>query len=103
MTGNDIKPPNMSMMWLGITFLIGGLLTSANIFGTFSSMYAGTNVRAQKFQEKIDMVNTNMKTMRLPELIQTEIREFMFTTQNSLDNQKEMNQFIEMLSPNLKT
>lgn len=46
LTGNDIKPPNMSMMWLGITFLIGGLLTSANIFGTFSSMYAGTNVRA---------------------------------------------------------
>lgn len=76
---------------------------SANIFGTFSSMYSGTNVRAQKFQEKIDMVNTNMKTMRLPEQIQTEIREFMFTTQNSLDNQKEMNQFIEMLSPNLKT
>jgi hypothetical protein len=66
-------------------------------------MYAGTNVRAQKFQEKIDMVNTNMKTMRLPEGIQTEIREFMFTTQNSLDNQKEMNQFITMLSPNLKT
>ena len=48
------------------------------------------------------MVNTNMKTMKLPEGIQTEIREFMFTTQNSLDNQKEMNQFIEMLSPNLK-
>jgi hypothetical protein len=46
LTGNDIKPPNMSMMWLGITFLIGGLLTSANIFGTFTRMYAGTNVRA---------------------------------------------------------
>lgn len=70
----------MSMLWLGICFLIGGLLTSANIFGTFSSMYSGTNVRAQKFQEKIDMVNTNMKTMKLPEGIQTEIREFMFTT-----------------------
>jgi cell division septum initiation protein DivIVA len=48
------------------------------------------------------MVNTNMKNMKLPEEIQTEIREFMFTTQNSLDNQKEMNQFVDMLSPSLK-
>ena len=48
------------------------------------------------------MVNTNMKNMKLPEAIQTEIREFMFTTQNTLDNQKEMNTFVEMLSPSLK-
>lgn len=48
------------------------------------------------------MVNTNMKNMKLPEAIQTEIREFMFTTQNTLDNQKEMNQFVDMLSPSLK-
>lgn len=50
----------------------------------------------------LDMVNTNMKDMRLPEPMQKEIREFMFTTQNTLDNQKEMNIFVEMLSPTLK-
>ena len=60
------------------------------------------NRRSTKFQDMLDMVNTNMKDMRLPEPMQKEIREFMLTTQNTLDNQKEMNIFVEMLSPTLK-
>jgi len=51
----------------------------------------------------MDMVNTSMKNMRLPEEIQNEIREFMFTTQNLLEYQKEMSLFLEMLSPSLKS
>ena len=44
-----------------------------------------------------------MKNMRLPEEIQTEIREFMLSTQGNLDNQNNMNKFVDMLSPSLKT
>ena len=49
------------------------------------------------------MVNTNMKTMRLPEEAQVEIREFLMATQGNLDNQNNMNHFVDMLSPSLKT
>lgn len=49
------------------------------------------------------MVNTNMKNMRLPEETQAEIREFLMATQGNLDNQNNMNQFVDMLSPSLKT
>jgi len=101
--GNDISPPNIYMIWTGIFSLITGALMNANIFGTITSIFQSMNRRAQKFQEQIDMVNTNMKNMKLPEDIQTEIREFMFTTQNTLDNQTEMNQFVDMLSPSLKS
>lgn len=48
------------------------------------------------------MVNTSMKNMRLPEEIQGEVIEFVRATQGNLDNQKNMNKFVEMLSPSLK-
>lgn len=43
-----------------------------------------------------------MKNMKLPEALQTDIRDFMLLTQNLQDNQRETNDFIEMLSPSLR-
>ena len=43
-----------------------------------------------------------MKHLRLPESLQNNIRDFMMTTQNSLDNQLELEQFMSMLTPNYR-
>ena len=43
-----------------------------------------------------------MKNMKLPEHLQSSIRDFMMFTQSNLDNQKELDQFLGIISPSLK-
>jgi hypothetical protein len=49
--GNDISPPNLVMIWIGIIFLVTGAIMTANIFGTMASIFQSINRRSQKFQE----------------------------------------------------
>ena len=78
--GNDIGPPNIPMIWFGALCLICGMVMEANVMATITDIMSAMGIRSTKFQETIDMVNTNMKDLRLPEDTQKEIREFMFTT-----------------------
>ena len=43
-----------------------------------------------------------MKNMKLPENLQNNVREFMLSTQSNLDNQKELDQFLTLISPSLR-
>lgn len=91
------------MLWISNVLLVTGILWIANIFGTISSLYQiTTNFKEQKKDARLEMVNANMKALRVPEALQEEIREFMNLAQNSSENQNEMNQFIALLSPTLK-
>ena len=44
-----------------------------------------------------------MMNMKLPQELQDEIRKFMLETQNNLDNQRELDNFMLMISPSLRT
>jgi regulator of protease activity HflC (stomatin/prohibitin superfamily) len=57
-----------------------GALVNANIFGTIAVIAQTINRKAQRFQEQIDVANTSMKNMKLPESLQNSIREFMMFT-----------------------
>jgi hypothetical protein len=50
----------------------------------------------------MDLTNTSMKNMKIPEDIQTNIREFMMSTYSSLDNQRELDKFYSIISPSLR-
>ena len=43
-----------------------------------------------------------MKHMKIPDEIQTKVIHFMKTTQHSLDQQKELDAFLAMISPSLR-
>jgi len=43
-----------------------------------------------------------MLNMKIPGELQEEIRQFMVSTQNNLDNQKELDSFMQMISPSLR-
>ena len=43
-----------------------------------------------------------MANMNLPTIIQQDVREFMISTQNNLDSQKELDNFMQMISPSLR-
>ena len=89
-------------MLLGILLLVCGALMNANIFGTIANIFQSINRKAQRFQIQIDVANTSMKNMKLPEHLQNSIRDFMMFTQSNLDNQKELDQFLGIISPSLK-
>ena len=42
---------------------------NANIFGTIANIFQSINRKAQRFQEQIDVANTSMKNMKLPETL----------------------------------
>jgi len=65
---------------LDTVLLICGALMNANIFGTIANIFQSINRKAQRFQEQIDVANTSMKNMKLPEPLQGSIREFMMFT-----------------------
>ena len=82
--------------------LIAGALVNANIFGTIAVLVASFNRKAQRFQEQIDIANTSMKNMKLTEHIQANVRDFMMTTQSNLDDQKDLDYFLNVISPSLR-
>lgn len=54
LTGNDIGPVTINMYIINIVLLICGALMNANIFGTLVSIFQQINIKALKFQERID-------------------------------------------------
>ena len=86
LTGNDIYPRSTYQVILSCCLLISGALINANIFGTIAVILQMFNIKSQRLQEQIDLANTSMKNMKMPERLQENIREFMMSTQSNLDN-----------------
>jgi len=86
LTGNEMQPKGDLLTALACIMTVLGSLIIANIFGTFAVVMAALNRKSSKFQEKIDTANSSMMNMKIPESLQDEIRQFMVSTQNNLDN-----------------
>ena len=102
LTGNDIGPRGNFQMGFVTGSLLMGAIINANIFGNMAVLVQGINRKASRFQDQIDTANTAMKNMKLPEEIQQKVQQFMMLTQSSLDQQKELDSFLDMLSPSLR-
>jgi len=86
LTGNEINPVSDLQIAVASILTILGALIIANIFGTFAVVVTSLNRKNSKFQDKIDTANSSMLNMKIPELLQDEIRQFMVATENNLDN-----------------
>jgi hypothetical protein len=67
--GNSVKPDNMALMWTSNFLLVLGILWVANVFGTITSILASTNIRDKKTDVRLELVNSNMRYLKLPEII----------------------------------
>lgn len=84
-TGNDVCPKTNNMLVAASLLLIGGALYNAVIIGELQNLTASLNSRKQAFIEKLDMATTSMKNLELPERIQRTVRDFLISTQATLD------------------
>eukprot|EP00356_Strombidium_inclinatum_P013672 CAMPEP_0170489970 /NCGR_PEP_ID=MMETSP0208-20121228/8258_1 /TAXON_ID=197538 /ORGANISM="Strombidium inclinatum, Strain S3" /LENGTH=136 /DNA_ID=CAMNT_0010765145 /DNA_START=188 /DNA_END=594 /DNA_ORIENTATION=- len=102
LSGNEINPVSNLQIALSSILTVIGALMLANVFGTMAVVFTAMNRKNQQLQDNIDLANASMTNMKLPEFLRDSIRQFMLVTQNNLDSQTELDQFMSMISPSLR-
>lgn len=102
LTGNDVGPRDSFQLAVISFFITVGAIVNANLFGEFAVLISALNRKATKFQERIDIANTAMKNISLPEKIQMKVIAFLRYTNTLLESQKELETFLDMISPSLR-
>lgn len=100
--GNDIGPRGEFQLLFISTMLVTCAIGNAIIFGNFAVMLQSLNRKSSLFQEKLESITDVMKNMSLNNDVKDEIKFYIEYTENTLQNQNEMNEFFKILSPSLK-
>jgi len=82
--------------------IITGTIVSAFIFGNMAALMATMNKKSTHFDEQLDLVNTIMRQMKLPEQMQDEVVSFMLHVQNSPEIHLDLDSFFSILNDPLK-
>jgi hypothetical protein len=102
LTGNDIGPRGEFQLSFVSFFLFVGAIINAILFGNMAVMAQSLNRKASMFQEKVENANEAMKNLNMPSLIRGDIEHYLSYTQSAQNHQKELDEFLMMLSPSLK-
>lgn len=101
--GNDVGPRGTFQIIFVLSTLILGAIINANIFGNMAVLISSYNRRASAFQEKLETAHETMKNLKIPLHIQDEVKSYLTYTQSTLDHQNELDKFLNMISPSLKS
>ena len=77
-------------------------MINALIFAEMAVILSGANREHTLYQEKVDIVQSQMKNMKISEKIQLDVLDYIQSKQNLLNSQNELNTFITTISPSLK-
>ena len=100
--GNDIGPRGEFQLFFVTIMLLLAAIINANIFGNMAVLIQALNRKVANFQEKMEYASETMKNMKLPEHIQDDVKSYLTYTQTTLDHQKDLDTFLNMLSPSLR-
>lgn len=100
--GNDIGP-RTNFQWAFVaSMLLMAAIINANIFGNMAVLIQSLNRKAANFQERMEYASETMKNLKIPEIMQEEVKGYLTYTQSTLDHQKDLDEFLNMLSPSLR-
>ena len=102
LTGNDIGPRGEFQLSFVSFFLFVGAIINAILFGNMAVMAQSLNRKASMFREKVEHASEAMKNLNMPSLIRGDIENYLSYTQSTQNHQKELDEFLMMLSPSLK-
>jgi hypothetical protein len=102
LTGNDVGPRGSFQLAFVALMLLTGAIINANIFGNMAVILQSLNKKSTNFQEKLDIANETMKNLNIPMKLQEEVKNYFTFTQNTLDHQQELDEFLKTLSPSLR-
>lgn len=102
LTGNDLGARNTVQLFFIAGAVTAGAIVNANIFGELAVILSSLNRKATLFQAKLDIANTAMKNLSLPEKLQVRVTGFLTYSKALLESQEELECFLRMVSPSLK-
>jgi hypothetical protein len=70
--------------------------------GTIAVVLSSMSRKTTKFQEQIEMATSTMKNIKLESQVQKKVQDFLVTKQGELENQKDLDNLLSLLSPSLR-
>ena len=86
LTGGDVGPRGWYQTAFISFFIVVGAIINANMFGELAVIVAHLNRKSAQFHERLDIVNTAMKNLRIPEELQKKIVSFVTYTHGLLES-----------------
>lgn len=103
LAGNDLAPTGYVQVIFATIFVLAASIINANIFGNIAVILQQINRKQSSFHEKVEMATSTMRNMSVPEYLQNKVQAYLISTQSTLDQQKEFDSFLKLLSPSLRT
>lgn len=89
------------MFYLSVVLMISAFI-NAIIFGNIAVILQIITKDTTILNEKIDVATSAMSKLTISDSVKSKIKEYLKITHNSYGQQKDMEEFIQMLSPSLK-
>jgi hypothetical protein len=100
--GNELGPQTEIQYIFIVAVNLTGAIINAVIFGDLAVLMSQILRQGADFQNQIDTANIAMTNINLPPNVQQEVREFYATVQLTQSQQRELDEFLEQISPSLK-
>lgn len=102
LAGNDNAPQTEIEITFTTVMLLAAAIINANIFGNIAVILQQLNRKQSSFHEKVENATNTMRNLAIPEILQNKVHSYLTSTQATLDQQKEFDTFLGILSPSLK-
>ena len=102
LAGNDMMPQGDIEITFATIFSLCASIVNATIFGNIAVILQQMNRKQASFHEKVENATSTMRNMSIPENIQNSVLSYLISTQQTLDQQQEFDNFLKLLSPSLR-
>ena len=99
---NEVAPRAVLEILVVILMMIISAMMNAFIFGEMAVLVQEMDRKDLEFQESLDIANTAMHSLAIPDRIQDDIREYLMSVNEYKTQQNEMQEFMKSISPSLK-
>lgn len=100
--GEEMLPVTSAQAVLVSVALLVGEFIHAHIMGTIAVVMHSMSRKTTKFQEQIEVASSTMKNIKINESLQRQVQEYLTMKQSDLENQKELDNLLSLLSPSLR-
>ena len=100
--GEEMLPVTQAQAVVVSFALLMGEFIHAHIMGTIAVVLSSMSRKTAKFQEQIEVASSTMKNIKLPEALQRQVQEYLTLKQSDLENQRELDNLLSLLSPSLR-
>lgn len=100
--GEEMLPVTQLQAIILSVMLLLGEFVHAHIMGTIGVVLQSMSRKQTKYQEQIEIASSTMKTIKLSEQVQKQVQDYLQIRQSDIDNQKELEHLLGLLSPSLR-